>query len=492
MRARAISVRLHFVAKSLAVMGRDERVTKAARVVLERFDPKWIALDGRTLIVDDDVDAVTAGRDPRGVVVELVLMAAADRPFGHLPRVGQHWRDIKGRVPVPDRWLEPSDRLVGSGELLLGETTPLALSPWPAGRPAAFVITDHADQSSPPTFRALLTGASDGDLEHTNAGLLGHHVPITKALFQRGTLPHGGERPQLEDPEFVRLAELAHAAGMELAPHSPTPVTDDRGSVDRTLTWFGEHGSHVWIDHQPQTNREGFNQLGWHQGTGIADLLEAHAFRDVWDLTEWSGEGLDERDPRHLDRTAPTVWPLGRLEAAGPSTLWMFRSTWAFIPTAKFFARYDEKALDRLEREHGLHIAHTYLETLHPPRTFFGRRNLMLRDRDGRVRLDPRFDALLANLEQRGERGTLWLTTMGALGDRLRALTTVRLRVDEQGMPMITRPAGLEGLTLLSLEAMPAGDAIEGHNEVGVEKRAWLRTCASECTDTLSTSIWKN
>jgi hypothetical protein len=488
--AREIVVRLVFDAASVSVLGRDHRLQKPRRAVLERFDPKWIDLGGAVLIVDDDVDDVTVSASPGLATIDLELLSAPARPFGHLPRIGRNWRDIKGRVPVPERYLAGGDALAAHGELVLGELAPLALSPWPAGRKAAFVITDHADQSSGATLHALLGGASDADLEHPSAGLLGHHLPITKALFQRGLLPHGGARAQLEDAAFAALAEQARAAGVELAPHSATPVSDDRAVTDATLTWFAERGSHVWIDHQPQTNREGFCQTGWHSRTGIADLLEAHAFCDVWDLSEWTGEGLDERDPRHPDRHAPFLWPLGRLEPGGPASLWMFRSTWAFVPTDKFFARYGEGALDQLERDRGVQIAHTYLETLHPRRTFLGRRNVMLRDARGVIRLDPRLEALFASLEQRSHRGSLWVTPLGALAERLRAFGSVRVRITDAGGVTVTRPALLDDVTL-TVAGAPAlhGEGVVAQRSDAGELSAWLARCiepAPSCTSELT------
>ncbi len=494
MPVRQIAVRLRFAATGFTLLGRDYRPTSAPKVVLDRFDPKWIGLRDHarpvaSLLLDDDLDSARVSIEQGQVLVELELFSSSARPFGHLPRCGHVWRDIHGRVALLDRFLHAGDKLSASGQLLRGETRPLALSPWPAGRAAAFVITDHADQSSGETLHALLAGASDADLEHPIGGLLGHGIPITKALFLRGGARHGGARPQLEDASFVALAERMRAAGNELVPHSATPLPDQRATTEQALVWFAARGAHTWIDHQPQTNCEGFCQAGWHARTGIADLLAAHDFRDVWDLSEWAGPELDERDPRHLERAAATVWPLGRLEADGPESLWMFRSTWAFIPTGQFFARYAPAKLDRLEHDRGIHIAHTYLETLHPKRTFFGQRNLMLRSPNGRVTLDPRFEALLADLHRRSERGSLWVAPLGPVADRLRALRQVRLRVSEAGQLSVTRPNGLTELTIHvgATASFAPPRALGGQGVSEGTSRAWLEACTSgkPCTTEL-------
>jgi hypothetical protein len=479
---REVSVHLAFVARGFDIVGRDFRSSRPQRAILDRLDPRWIGIDDAALLVDADADGVRVARNGKIVDIDLELLAEAARPFGHLPRCGHRWRDVHGRVAVLDRYLQAGDVLAAHGELLLARATPVVVSPWPDGRLASFVITDHADQTSAPTLHALLGGTSDADLDHASGGLLGHHLLITKSLFMRGVLPRDGARPQLEDHEVVALAEHARAAGIELAPHSATPVTDSRRTTDEALSWFADHGSHVWIDHQPQTNCEGFGQAGWHAGTGIADLLSEHHFQDLWDTKEWSGSALDERDAAHPAARAPVLWPLGRLEPDGPDGLWLFRSTWAFVPTSHFFARYSARGLDQLEAARGIHIAHTYLETLHPRGTFFGRRNVMLRDATGRVRLDPRLEAFFDMLHVRDERGTLWIAPIGVVGDRVRALREVRVRVTEAGTLAITQPTELDGLTLEIETAVgvATNEAVRGQRKQATYTRLWLSRCAPD------------
>ena len=492
---RQVTLRMRLAAESFVPLGRDYRPSTATHVLLDRFDPKWLTLtsEGRpvgAVLVDDNVDTLEVTRGHGRVQLGIELLSVLARPFGHLPRCGRSWRDVKGRVVVADRFLRTGDRLEASGELVLGATSTVALSPWPDGRDAAIVITDHADQTSSDTLHALLGGAASADLEHATRGLLGHHVPVTKALFLHGTAHHPLVSPGADEAEVLRLGDVLRHNGSELAPHSATPLTDSRAVVDEALEKFAAHGATVWIDHQPQTNCEGFEQAGWHTGTGIADLLEKRRFTDVWDLTEWAGHGLDERDPRHLDQRAATVWPLGRLEPLGPGSLWMFRSTWAFVPISDFYQRYSDSALDQLEHDRGLHIAHTYLETLHPRHTFFGRRNLELRDPHGQPALDPRFDALLANLDVRQARGTLWLAPLGPLASRLRALRAVRIRIDDAGDLAVTSPPHLDGVTLQLGSIVPL-EGTSGQRVADPGVRVWLPPCPTEdaCTRTVARKL---
>ena len=491
---RRITIRIVLPAAEVQLLGRDYRLAKTKRALLDRFDPKWVALrqKGKMLgavIVDDNVDTVSVTVERDKTVLELELFSVEARPFAHLPRCGKAWRDVHGHVTMKSRWLRAQDRLEASGEVVLGESAPIALSPWPDGRAAAFSITDHADQSTASTLHALLAGADDADLDHPTGGLLGHGIAITKALFLTGVAQHGWSHPQLEDPVVVSLADRMREAGSEVVPHSATPLTDVRDVSDKALTWFGARGAHVWIDHQPQTNCEGFGQAGWHTGTGIADLLDRHRFRDVWDLTEWTAKGLDERDPAHVDKRAATVWPVGRLEPGGPSSLWLFRSTWAFVPTRDFQKRYGDVALDALERSRGIHVAHTYLETLHPRGTFFGSRNLLVHARGTHIELDPKLEGLLASLQRRQQRGSLWVAPIGLIGDRMRAMTAATVRVTESGALQLHAPTGLDGLTVHVLGPATFEGAVKDQRGAFESSRAWLKPCegaANGCDEQLS------
>ncbi len=133
--------------------------------------------------------------------------------------------------------------------------------------------------------------------------------------------------------------------------------------------------------------------------------------------------------------------------------------------------------LNQLEKPRGgIHIAHTYLETLHPRGTFFGRRNVMLREPSGGVRLDPRLEAFFEMLHVRDQRGTLWIAPIGVVGDRVRALREVRVRVTEAGTLAITQPTELDGLTL-EIEAavsVATNDALRGQRKQSTYTRVWL------------------
>ncbi|MDB4966199.1 MAG: hypothetical protein JWN44_1888 [Myxococcales bacterium] len=450
------AIDLTLPADAVTLIGRDlVPLAAPAMAVLERFDPKWLsvrrAAGGYGLLVDDGIDAVVVRAGGGHVNVRVELESTEARPFVHDANCRDQWRAPNAHVQVPAR-LRTVDERVHARIQLVPEAAPVVVkAKFPDGRRAAVVITDHADQSTARTLAALAHGRSDQ--ASLSGGLLGHHVTITKSLFA-----HGTDRPQLEDPIVVKLADELHAAGSEIVPHSATPKRDERPVTMAALDTFARWQARTWIDHQPETNCEAFGDQGF-RSTGrfaIADLLAAHGYEYVWAEVDLEPGPLNLLRADHLAQRAPTLWPIGRLDAGGPAGLWMFRSQWAFLAATSFYGMYGTPALDRLERERGIHIAHTYLETYHPSRTRFGLKNLVVpvdphnhAGGSGAVMLAPGFERLLASLEARQERGSMWIPTLAALGDRLRAMNEVKLTVAADHRILAQTATAIPGATFV-------------------------------------------
>jgi hypothetical protein len=439
-----VAIELPLGAGAVKVVGRDRREHAAGRAVLERFDPKWVTIGDKTVVADDDIDELAVAPRPGGTTVTVELDSAEARPFTHDAHCSRKWQDPNKHVAVPLRLRVPGEKVAARLQLAHRALTPLVKSPWPDGRRAALVFTDHADQT---TLRTLHT------LAH---GFIDHHLVLTKALFAKGT-----DRPQLDDPRMVELADEMAKSGSEIVPHSATPRPDDRAVTSQALERFGRWDARTWIDHQPETNCEAFGDLGYQSGGkfGIADLLAAHKYEYVWAEVDASPGDLNLLQPALLGQRAPTLWPLGRVSMGGPSTLWMFRTMWAFLSARNFYAMYRPAALDKLEKERGLHIAHTYLDTYHRRGTRFGLRNVLVPvDKHGvpggpgDVKLDPRMDALLAQLEERQTRGTLWVPTLAQLADRMRQIAAVTVTVRKEGSFVVHTPEAVKGATFVLMK----------------------------------------
>lgn len=456
------------------LVGRDLTIGPARRAWLERHSPKWISLGppAGALLIDDTVDDAALAPRKGGHTLRIDLDSAEARPFLRRSRCVRDWHAPSGKVKERLRLYERDDRLTTRLQLAGEARAPLIKSPWPDGRRAAFVLTDHADQTSAGTLAALAEA------------LKRHQVPITKALFARGYA-----RPQLEDPRVQALAAEMAARGDEIIPHSATPRPDPRAVTAEALRVFDRFGARTWIDHQPETNCEAFGDEGWRPGSrfGISDLLDKHGYRYVWATTDVGPGDLNLNLARTPDKRAPVLWPLGRFAPAAPEGLWMWRSMWAYVPARQFFRLYAEDRLDRLEAEWGLHVAHTYLESYHPGRMRLATRNL-LRPADRRpgapLRWDARFETLLASLRARADRGTLWLATLGALADRLRAVAQVTLTLDEDGGATVVTPQPLAGATFVlhrdDVEVLAAGAPPRGQRREKGATHFWLDLPAGE------------
>ncbi len=471
---RTAMVELPFDGDRATVIGRDLKPAVVPVAILERFDPKWIVVEraGKpltTVSIEDGLDGVEVRFGGGTVTVRLELDVAEARPFVHDARCTTNWHDPNQHLPAPLRQRLADEKVTARAQVMAGGGLALVKARFPDGRRAALTFSDHADQSTARTLDVLASG------------FLRHKLVLTKALFA-----HGTDRPQLEDPKVQALADALFAGGSEVIPHSATPKRDERPVTAAALDRFERWKARTWIDHQPETNCEAFGDQGFRVGGrfGIADLLVAHHYDYVWAEVDAKPDEFNLLLPRQLGRRAPTVWPVGRLEAGAPDSLWMFRSVWAFLEAKRFYGMYAPARLDKLEAERGLHVSHTYLETYHPRRTIFGLKNLIipadkkgLPGGPGPVKLDPRFELLLGELEARQERGSLWVPTVAALGDRLRAVSELRVLIGADGHAILRAARPLSGATFVvqegGLTVELGGRAPKGQRSDGKTTEFW-------------------
>ncbi len=457
-----------------------------------------------TLFADDDADGIKAVREASHLQYRVDLFSTEARPFSHFASCTDNWHSPNHRQLLPVRLVQPDEPLHSEITIYQGTAVPIFKARYPDGRNAALVITDHADQTSAVTLRALIGGTSDvTSPTWGQGGLLGQGLRITKSLWMSSGEPApppllytaadssathaehgshraltaqqarpsratkivafrnrygrpqvdstGGGRPQLDDPEVAEMAERMARVGWEIVPHSATPLRDERDRTEMALEWFSRYKAHTWIDHQPYTNCEALINQGYKTGPfGIVDLLHKFGYSYAWSGIDVPLGSLNLLAPRRLDRYVPVLWPAGRLAHGTPPGLWLFSTMMTYVDSAQFFKIYGKKALDQLEHERGLHIAHTYLEAFHPPASPFVKRNLMLPGhRPGEVVLDPKLDALFHALAARVAHGGLWIPTLSQLGDHMRAMTTVSVRLQADGSAVLQSPQTLSGATFV-------------------------------------------
>jgi len=428
-----------------------------------------------------------------GVEVDLVLDDAGAHPFSVYPTCLARIPGLAEGAPVAfgplerKRFLGRTHRRAGERNearaalhLLERGTSPLPLvvERWGAGARAAVVFTDHADRTDPKALHALLYGTSATPIgAAAPGGFLGHGVRITKSFFVRA------RRGGLEgDPETRALAEALRAAGSEVASHSISGGPDDREAVRAGLPVLQSFGVATWIDHEPYTNCEAVSSEGWRaEGRyGIRDLLALAGIRWVWEAGDVGGfraaELVDLFSAKRAGEPDPPCYPL----PIDPR-LWVFDSTMFYAPPAEMAAALADAALDKLEARRGLFVGHTYLSasartTTRPEHLA----RLVVREGPGDAFvLDPAFDAALGRIGRHVREGRLASLGWAEAGDRLRALSEVRVSYLADGGARVENHAAMPllGLTL----EVPADVAIEvegapvlGRGAEPGRSRAWL------------------
>ncbi len=541
-----LTVELELPESNAKITARDLSTKSLGRsAAFSQLDPKWLTiypysgpdlssrdaggkrgkkepLTAWTLIVEDDLDGLRALREGPRLLARLDLFSTEARPFSRFTACTDNWRAPNHRQSLPVRQMLGPDEepLRASLALHSGAAIPLFKARYPEGRQAAFVITDHADQTAAVTLRALVGGTSNmSSPQWGKGGLLGAKLNITKALWASSGEPApppllknettplsaggpgrasrsiqtfrsrygrpqvdstGGGRPQLDDPEVVELAERMTKSGWELSPHSATPLRDDRDRTTSALEVFQRFHARTWIDHQPYTNCEALVNQGYQNGPfGIVDLLHKFGYSYAWSGMDVQAGALNLLSPRRIDRYAPVLWPAGRLAAGTPGSLWLFSTMMMYVDGNRFFQTYNKRAIDQLERERGLHIAHTYLEAFHPPASPLRGRNLMLPGkRPGEIVLNPRLQQLFTDLSLRVDRGSLWVPTLSQLGDHFRAMANVDVRLQPDGSATLRASQTLTGATFVvprpSLKVLIDGQPPKGLRSNRKETTFWV------------------
>jgi hypothetical protein len=474
-------------------LGRDLQIAALDRPLrVDRGTPVWLAAmppggrSGTAVVAERGIVAARYRPERDAVAVELILDDPGAHPFQPFRRCATaytHPTAVVGAPPAHER--RAADRLTRlAGELVHAEVAlypvpaaphfaPLIVERWPAGARAAVAFADHADRTDPLALAALLHGVSDPRApEHGRGGFLGHGLKLTKTFF---VAPGPGT---LAEPETRALADQLAAAGSEVALHSITPGRDDRAAVVSGLEAARRWSVVTWIDHQPQTNCEALSSRGWTEDPafGIRDQLIRGGIR-------WAWSGSDVRSPGRLlqnlfmpesPRAAvPPLYPFPH-----DRRLWTFPSAWFVASPERLAATLAEPALDRLEQERGLFIAHSYLSaSLRTTRRSDLRQQVVVVPRpDGSLALHPAFDAALARLGARVRRGDIASMTVQELGTRLRALSHVIVRYQPDGTAVVSNPGPLPIAALTVAVPTTGVMSVEGGRLLGRRREAGRTT----------------
>ena len=103
--------------------------------------------------------------------------------------------------------------------------------------------------------------------------------------------------------------------------------------------------------------------------------------------------------------------------------------------------------------------------------------------------LAPEFERLLATLEARQERGTLWVPTLGALADRLRTMSELTITLQADGSAVVHAPLEVKGATFVvdaDVAADVSGHAAHGIRTEGTQTVFWADLPAGDTVITLT------
>jgi beta-lactamase class A len=413
---------------------------RAPPVRADVFTPQVALLDDVTLVGHAQAMSLTATR------LRFDADVAAAHPFHLWSECVKEATDkpIVTRPPQVDlsaRKVSAGAQLRVSVQLLPGVTSVPVLARWPNGFRAALVLTDHADQANVTRLGALMYGKSTYKAPLAarggNKGFANRGLTLTKAVF---SLPSNGYAAQLEDPRFVELLEALAADGVEVASHSASGDPDTSEKTVEGLALLAKFKPSTWIDHQPTTNCEALTNAG------RADTLKA--LTDAGFRFAWSGDDDHQKDLNLFEPSATKPGAPVLYQHPLTGNLWLFPSRWMALERGEFFERFSQKSLERLERERGLLIAHTYLDIfIEQSGTRLDQWSLLEKIPNGYA-LSADADEVFARLAKHQKQNALWVTTLRALADHLLAVAAVRWTLD--GSEVVFHSAtAVKGVTLL-------------------------------------------
>lgn len=162
----------------------------------------------------------------------------------------------------------------------------------PKGFTAGYVFTEHADETSIATQRAVYFGSEEiTDASKATGGFVGNRIPVTKSVFYSniGDTINMSIYNSSESSEYTDFLDQLSATGLyDICLHTPEFLNSNRALLEESIEFMKRRFNTVtWIDHgcySGKENRESFVCDGFNSGSDfyVADLWQKYNTLYFW------------------------------------------------------------------------------------------------------------------------------------------------------------------------------------------------------------------
>jgi hypothetical protein len=408
-----------------------------------------------------------------------------DHPFAHMPFLENGNGKLEDGGDLIDQsksnYSKGSERN-NSFSIYFGnipKITPRLMSV-PFGYQAGYIVTEHADGGNIQTQRAVYFGTED-ILTASDAvgGFVGHKIPTTKSVFYVDSTGPSGTAifGKQNDTSLLYFLDQIYATGLyDICLHTPENLSSNRKTLDESIRFMKNRYSAVtWIDHGffgGLINREclAADGLDTNSKYYAADLWKKYNTQYFWSpavefieesshisltskikkikfydayVSFWKHylcpRDLKELSPiralKELTRRLSVQNELNSLKPhtgdSHPTPLYWQNPTrthhfysWAtdysqtYNDLSPKIVKSELVQLTNLVNDWGIFISHGYYVRKDPS-------NLITKDQQGKMLINPYFDEILGLIAQKRDKGELYTTTVKDLLDYLIKLENI-------------------------------------------------------------------
>ena len=391
-----------------------------------------------------------------------------DHPLIHYPlndSVFDQFVDVSSRlVQAGDTWTHHLALAIGSEVRNLPRIMPI-----PEGYSSGIIFTEHADWSDLRTHRATYFGNERvTKAKKATGGFVYYQIPVTKSVFYnnpdhltntRASLGsfNGPQATIKSDKEFYKFLKQLYSLGYEICLHTPEQFTTTPSNLNEALTFMRRKFKSVsWIDH-------GYNNTSKHNREDlVCDALNRdseHFAADLWKQNGiqylWNAYYEENRmEHWHFDNNIIQPYPgfgdaLPNRQittiAGYDNTLWAWStpSTLEATDDSAWDYFYNEQRLQRIVKNHDVHITHIYPAWTVPHRGFW------TYDADSTIIALPGMNRALERIAQLRDEHMMLPMTVQTYLDFYTKLNEVNYQIIDNRHVRIYSNNDLKGFTLL-------------------------------------------